>query len=164
MRAEKPEQVRCSGWGKSTEILNPFAVDSPDSAAMELALLILGLHTIDGDTLRVRETGEVIRILNIDTPETGSRARCESERIRAAAATTRTRALIGEASDVRILRSGETDIYGRTLATIRLDGEDLGARLIAEGHARRWRGRRESWCSPAEAGSGSGNRGSAARR
>ncbi len=131
---------------------------------MEFAFIILGLYAVDGDTLRVRETGEVIRILNIDTPETGSRARCNSERARAAEATRRARALIDTAKDVSILRSGRVDIYGRTLAKIRLDGQDLGARLVAEGHARPWRGQRESWCTPATAVHGSGGRAGTVRR
>lgn len=120
---------------------------------MEFILLTLGLYAIDGDTLRVRETGEIIRILNIDTPETGSRARCDSERNRAAAATRRARALINDAREVDIERSGKIDRYGRTLARIRVDGRDLGAQLVAEGHARRWNGRREAWCTPQEAAS-----------
>ena len=47
--------------------------------------------------------------------------------------------------DVVITQTG-VDRYGRVLATVRRDDEDLGAALIAAGLARAWRGRRESWC------------------
>jgi hypothetical protein len=45
------------------------------------------VRVIDGDTIEAR--GAVFRLVGFDTPETGSRARCESERTLAAAASRR---------------------------------------------------------------------------
>ncbi|PAP96113.1 thermonuclease family protein [Mesorhizobium wenxiniae] len=38
------------------------------------------------------------------------------------------------------------DRYGRTLATIEVDGRDVGDILIGEGLARPWTGKRRPWC------------------
>ena len=38
------------------------------------------------------------------------------------------------------------DRYGRTLARVLVDGEDVPCILIKEGYARPWTGRREDWC------------------
>lgn len=106
------------------------------------------LRVVDGDTLDLGE--ERLRILNIDTPEAGSLARCPSERARAAAASAHARRLLREAAPVEVERQG-LDRYGRTLVRVRLaDGRDFGAAMIAAGHARPWRGRREPWCGPGE--------------
>jgi endonuclease YncB( thermonuclease family) len=53
------------------------------------------IEVIDGDTVRFE--GAVYRLVGIDTPERGDKARCDDERRRAEAATTRLRALIGSA-------------------------------------------------------------------
>jgi endonuclease YncB( thermonuclease family) len=50
------------------------------------------IEVVDGDTIRAG--GRTVRLVGFDTPETGSRARCESERMLAAAASTRLRQLI----------------------------------------------------------------------
>ena len=47
---------------------------------------------IDGDT--VRWQGQTVRLVGFDTPETGNRARCASERNRGDKATARLRELI----------------------------------------------------------------------
>ncbi|MGB3503489.1 MAG: thermonuclease family protein [Mesorhizobium sp.] len=44
-----------------------------------------------------------------------------------------------------ITRNG-SDRYGRTLAKIRFNGEDVGDGLIAQGLAHKWRGYKEEWC------------------
>lgn len=100
-------------------------------------------RVIDGDTLQLN--GVVYRIANIDTPETGSRAQCESERARAAAASAYARALVAAASSIAP-QPERFDRYGRVVALVSLDGQDFGEAMIAAGHARPWRGRREPWC------------------
>ncbi|MBL8544446.1 MAG: thermonuclease family protein [Hyphomonadaceae bacterium] len=104
-------------------------------------------RVIDGDTIEDEATGERIRLVNIDTPETGPRARCAAERQLGDRATQRARVLIAAASRVEIARTGRSDRYQRTIAFIRVDGRDFGEQMIAEGLARPWRGRREPWCS-----------------
>jgi endonuclease YncB( thermonuclease family) len=48
------------------------------------------IEVIDGDTVRLN--GAVYRLVGFDTPERGDKARCDDERRRAEAATTRLRA------------------------------------------------------------------------
>ena len=101
------------------------------------------ISVYDGDTIRLGD--ERIRIVGLDTPELGHRAECESE---ALAAEQARQALIGEIArgNVALHRQG-TDRYGRTLARVTVDGRDVAATLIANGHARPYAGgRRESWC------------------
>src|SRR5260370_40981009 len=50
------------------------------------------IEVIDGDTVRLN--GAVYRLVGFDTPERGDKARCDDERRRAEAATTRLRGLI----------------------------------------------------------------------
>ncbi len=103
-------------------------------------------RVIDGDTFEDLETGERYRLENIDTPETGGRARCAAERQLGDRATRQARALITSADILDVRRTGRIDRYDRIIAFIEVDGRDLGELLIAEGLARPWRGRREPWC------------------
>jgi endonuclease YncB( thermonuclease family) len=103
-----------------------------------------GFRAVDGDTLVQVSTGETIRVANIDTAETGERARCGAERRHGELAERRVRELVER--DVEVQRLGRTDRYGRTLAYVSVDRRDLGEMLISEHLARPWRGRREAWC------------------
>ncbi|MDX2236889.1 MAG: thermonuclease family protein [Hyphomonadaceae bacterium] len=102
------------------------------------------VRAIDGDTVAVIGGGERIRLPNIDAPETGDRARCAAERQTGAEATAFVRAAVA-GKPVSLRRIG-LDRYGRTLAYVSVDGRDLGDAVIAAGLARRWSGRRTSWC------------------
>lgn len=104
------------------------------------------LRVIDGDTLEDLSADITYRVVNIDTPEAGQRARCSAERNLAARATREVRALIERAAAIELRPTGRIDRYGRTIAFVLIDGRDLGETLIAEGLARPWRGRREPWC------------------
>ncbi len=104
------------------------------------------IRVIDGDTLEDMGADITYRLVNIDTPETGPRARCVAERDLGDRATRQARALISSADDVELRSTGRIDRYGRTIAFVLIDGRDLGETLIAEGLARPWRGRREPWC------------------
>lgn len=107
------------------------------------------VRVIDGDTLEDLRTEITYRIVNIDTPETGSRAQCEAERTLGNRATQTVRTLISQTSQLELRPTGRTDRYGRTIAFVLIDGRDMGETLIAEGLARPWRGRREPWCDAA---------------
>ncbi|GLK54523.1 endonuclease YncB(thermonuclease family) [Methylopila capsulata] len=104
---------------------------------------------VDGDTIRV--DGERIRLRSeagpIDAPELRS-AKCPLELFRAEAARDRLKALLKD-RDPLIERTG-ADRYGRTVAVVRVDGKDIGAVLIAEGHAKPWpslrKADRPKWC------------------
>lgn len=89
---------------------------------------------VDGDTLDATDPdGEVerIRILGIDTPEWDECGGAE-----ATAALTELLAGIDEIYLVRDESQAERDAYDRVLAYVELgDGTDVGAELIADGHA-----------------------------
>lgn len=104
------------------------------------------IRIIDGDTYEDRMSGVRYRLVNADTPEAGSRAKCEAERRHAEMATAAANDLISGAGRVEFLATGNKDRYGRTLARVEVDGQDLGAALVARKLARPWRGRREPWC------------------
>jgi len=85
-------------------------------------------HVTDGDTVWVRVDRErpvSVRLHGLDAPE-----RCQTG---GADAT--------DALAARVLRrqvtvdTKATDTYGRTVGTVTLDGEDIGAWLVREGHA-----------------------------
>jgi micrococcal nuclease len=116
------------------------------SAALFLAGA-LSISVVDGDTLVL--SGERIRIANIDAPEL-HRAQCDAERRLAKVARGRLAELLllgklkvkrGDPLDGR-----KRDRHGRTLATITVDGRDIGELMIAEGLARPWEGKRRTWC------------------
>lgn len=107
------------------------------------------LTVTDGDTLRI--DGRPHRIANIDAPEL-RHAQCDAERRLAMVAKLRLAELLASGRmevTVGDPATGRTfDRYDRILATISVDGKDVGAILIAEGLARPWEGRRRSWCVP----------------
>ncbi len=108
---------------------------------------LIGLAAIDGDTVIVN--GAHIRVANIDAPET-HHAKCEAERRLGLIATRRMDQLL-KAGRLRITigdpKTGrKTDRYGRTLATISVNGVDIGETLVTEGLARPWEGKRKPWC------------------
>lgn len=102
------------------------------------------LRIWDGDTFRVgSHRGESVRILNIDAPEIEGRCRYETN---LAQDSKRRLAVLLDGQRVQIHRQNK-DRYGRTLAVISVNGQDVGDQLVSEGQARTWSGRREPWCS-----------------
>jgi micrococcal nuclease len=100
---------------------------------------------IDGDTFLL--DGEKIRIADIDAPETGG-AQCGAEAELGARATRRLRDLLNEGPfELRNYESRDRDRYGRKLRIVVRNGTSIGDRLVAEGLARRWTGRRMPWCA-----------------
>jgi len=98
---------------------------------------------VDGDTFWLE--GEKIRIADINTPET-YHAACEAELRRGKAATRRLVALLNEGPFILQRGKRDRDRYGRLLRVVLRNGESLGERLIAEGLAERWTGKRGDWC------------------
>lgn len=108
----------------------------------------------DGDTLAVNLPGlpaalnpVAVRLRSVDTPESGGRAKCASERTLADRATRFTRHAIASARSIEF-ESPSWDKYGgRIDADVWLDGELLSDQLIAAGLARRYDGgKRAGWC------------------
>lgn len=98
---------------------------------------------VDGDTFWL--AGEKIRLADINAPET-AQAQCSAERIRGEAAKLRLLELLNEGPLDLVGGPRSRDRYGRRLAIAIREGESLGARLVSEGLAEPWRGRRSSWC------------------
>lgn len=95
---------------------------------------------VDGDTLWFK--GEKIRLLGIDTPEMNGK--CRAERMQALHARDALVKLVSNAT-IKVRRSA-VDRYGRTLAKVYANDIGVGEALITQDLARRWDGRRRSWC------------------
>jgi endonuclease YncB( thermonuclease family) len=100
------------------------------------------VRVIDGDTFEL--DGQRIRIADIDTPEVNGR--CPAETALAARATARMSELLSEGPFELGAVGRDEDRYGRKLRIVIRDGRSVGDRLVAEGLARTWTGRREPWC------------------
>lgn len=99
---------------------------------------------VDGDTLWLN--GENIRLEGFDTPEPQTNI-CggDQEKALATQASARLRELLND-NEWTIERVG-MDRNGRTLATIRIGGRDVGEWLIEERLARWWPDGEEWWCA-----------------
>ena len=102
---------------------------------------VVSVH--DGDTIRCGR--ERVRIANIDAPELPDSPKCHDRRVsyawcdyRAGEASRAALARLLSRVRVMIERLG-TDRYGRTLATVSVNGVDAGDYLISQGLARPWR-------------------------
>ncbi len=87
-------------------------------------------HVTDGDTVWVRRDGGErrpvkLRLNGLDAPE-----RCQAWGTEASAALASR--VLGQ--PVRV-RAGATDVYDRRIVTLEVQGEDVGAWLVAHGHA-----------------------------
>lgn len=106
----------------------------------------------DGDTIELLcgTQAEIARLSGFDTPETRD-ARCEAER----ALGKRAGAYLRDW--VKVARPGITDLghdkYRRRLIRLRLDGQDVGARMVREGLATPYAGgKRIDWCAHLQKG------------
>ena len=98
---------------------------------------------VDGDTIWFE--GEKIRLKDFDTPEPQTNICGGSEEITLAhKASDRLVQLLNE-NAFSLERDGK-DRHGRTLATIRINGRDIGDILIYDGLARSWPDGVEFWC------------------
>jgi hypothetical protein len=100
------------------------------------------IFVIDGDTFDLN--GTRIRVAGIDAPETHP-ARCAREAALGAAATQKLAELLrGRPLWVSGLK---TDRYGRAVAVVRVNGEDVADAMIGSGLARNYDGtQRQGWC------------------
>lgn len=109
---------------------------------LTVALLCTTIAVKDGDTFFCGE--EEIRLKNMDAPES-YRAKCEAELMLASAAKRRLQEMLAEGI-IKIVRDKRPDRYGRTIAIVYTPKGDVGQRMIDEGFAREWTGKREPWC------------------
>ncbi len=110
------------------------------------------VKTYDGDTLYVNAHPwpgmtiyTAVRLLGIDTPESGWRAKCEREKVLAQKAKARLQELVSEGITLTNVRFGK--YAGRVLADVITPSGNVADILIAEGHGRPYAGgKRGSWC------------------
>jgi micrococcal nuclease len=95
------------------------------------------IRVIDGDTVE-SPYGVKYRLLGFDTPEIFS-AKTPQEYALGMQAKRRLEQLIARGT-VRIIESGKLDRHGRSLATLTVNGRDVGETLIREGLARAYSG------------------------
>ena len=100
------------------------------------------IYVIDGDTFDLNRTR--IRVAGIDAPETHP-ARCPEEARLGLVATQKLAELLrGRPLWISGLR---TDRYGRSVGTVRVNGEDVADAMISAGLARNYDGKqRLGWC------------------
>ncbi|MBJ3784499.1 thermonuclease family protein [Devosia sp. MSA67] len=122
-----------------------MAASSPGEWRLSFRMCSSNRYTcvVDGDTIWLE--GQNLRLESYDTPEPYNDI-CGGQ----------TEVALAHRASARLLEllngnsfSVEThgvDRYDRTLATIRIGGQDVGDILISEGLARRWPNGREFWC------------------
>ena len=112
-------------------------------------------RVIDGDTVAFKadfmpaplKPELSIRVLGVDTPEKGHRAACEKEAKAALAASEFTKKAVKNAKITQIEIKSHDKYGGRVLGDVILDGKRLSEQLIANGHARPYKGdKKTSWC------------------
>jgi endonuclease YncB( thermonuclease family) len=129
---------------------SPAVAGTPDYARFHWQ--VIGIK--DGDTLSVHLPGlppslnpVAVRLRNVDTPESGGRAKCASERKLAERATRFTREAIAAAKMIEFGQPSWDKYGGRLDADVWVDDELLSEQLIAAGLARRYDGgKRAGWC------------------
>lgn len=113
----------------------PFQAEVEPGQGAEEAVEVV--RVIDGDTIIVDRDGqeERVRILGIDAPEVARDG--EAGEACAVEATALTEELTAGADVVVVTdpSQSETDRYGRTLAYVELDDQDLGGELLSAGLA-----------------------------
>jgi micrococcal nuclease len=133
-------------WSNTFDRQNTVS-DQPPTEGSAPSETVAGaqVYVIDGDTVRL-PGGERVRLLGIDAPEMPPRAACEREAALAYQAKARLQGLI-RGGDVTLWAGVEDrDRFGRLLRRVEIHGADLGDRLVSEGLAQPWRGRKAVWC------------------
>jgi endonuclease YncB( thermonuclease family) len=131
-------------------VISPAVAATPDHA--RYSWQVIGIR--DGDTLTVNLPGlpetlnpVAVRLRSVDTPESGGRAKCASERDLGERATRFTRRAIAAARSVEFASPSWDKYGGRIDADVWIDGRLLSEELIAAGLARRYDGgKRAGWC------------------
>lgn len=113
------------------------------------------IRVLDGDTVEIDapflpvELRQVLRVrlIDIDTPEKGSLAKCDLERQRSEAATRFTQMQVARAKRHEVVFVRWDKYGGRVLGDVLLDGKSLKQMLIENRHAVRYDGgKKSSWC------------------
>ncbi len=134
-----------STWTAAPAVSTAMAASSPGEWRVSFRMCSSNRYTcvVDGDTIWLE--GQNLRLESYDTPEPyndicGGQAEVEL----AHRASARLLELLNGNSFT--VETHGSDRYGRTLATIKIGGRDVGDILIGEGLARSWPNGREFWC------------------
>ena len=112
-------------------------------------------RVVDGDTVEFilpglpRELGDTLklRVLGVDTPEKGGRAKCEREAQLGEKATEFSKKAVSSAVVKEIVLKEWDKFGGRVLGDVLLDGRSLSKMLIEAKLARPYFGeKKQSWC------------------
>lgn len=130
-------------------LITLFLLFSPTAYAYEWEIL----RVIDGDTLEIKnecfpkELKLSVRVREIDTPEKGSRAKCDKEAKLAEQASKFTKQFVGK-NKKATFRNIKWDKYGgRLLADVEINGKSLAGELVKNNYARSYDGKKKSsWC------------------
>ena len=88
-----------------------------------------------------------IRVLGVDTPEKGLRAKCIEESTLGEAASRFTKKMVTGSAKQQVSIVKWDKFGGRVLGDVILDGKSLSKELIKQGYARPYFGKKkESWC------------------
>ena len=115
-----------------------------------LALIVIPFVTqahsyvvVDGDTIKDQDSG-YIRLLGIDTPEI--KGQCQLEKDKALEAKIYLKALLDGSGEIKII-GHKSDKYGRLLAHVLVDGQNVSSLMLSSGLARPYDGKqRKGWC------------------
>jgi nuclease-like protein len=120
--ANSCESVR-KGWWSTRRLVAVMAFIASTAVADEL-------HSVDPKTVIDGTFYVSVRLLGVDAPERGDRAKCDQERALSKRSTERVKELLhGQVT----LDVHGVDEFGRLLANVRLsDGRDLGEVLLRE--------------------------------
>ncbi|MDO9417924.1 hypothetical protein [Pararhizobium sp.] len=98
------------------------------------------------DSSTIVHNGKKIHIADIATPET-RQAKCENERRRGMETMMRLKDLLNAGPFTEIEATGRQDGgTGQTLRVLIRHGESVGGQLVKEGLARKWTGKKQTWC------------------
>ena len=113
------------------------------------------INVIDGDTLTIEalylpkplKPELKLRIIGVDTPEKGHRAKCDAERTKALEAKAFTQEIIDQGKVKKISLHSWDKYVGRVLGDVIIDGQSLGDLLIQSNFAKSYQGGKKiSWC------------------
>jgi endonuclease YncB( thermonuclease family) len=123
-----------------------FRKPEPPPESQAPALIKAKVTVLNADVLVI--DGKHYALANGFAPQPVPDARCWAEATAAKQATRTVAAMVERAGSVEATPTGAKDSYNRDLATIRLDGADLGDVLFKEGLAARPTKGRFEWCDP----------------
>jgi hypothetical protein len=119
------------------------AVQAPVPVRAKVTVLNADVLVIDG---------KHYSLANGQAPQPAPDAHCWAEALAAKLVTRVVSAMVARAGNVDATPTGAKDTYGREVATVHLDGADLGELLFKDGMVARPAKGRFEWCDPVSRG------------